>query len=126
MLERRSVTSTATPTTNFTWEVCSQGALFTHRFSGYVGSDIQQISHFLLDKSLFLCGQVQDMVSPQIPPLFLVKGAASFGWRLGLLRRLRQHFLVRKRTSYLSTGLHNKMPFSTLFWVTGHGGTQSA
>ena len=65
MLERRSVTSTATPTTNFTWEVCPQGALFTHRFSGYVGSDIQQISISFWIKACFCVGKCKTWFPPK-------------------------------------------------------------
>lgn len=67
------------------------GAFFTHSFLGSTGLDIQQISTFFWIKSCF-CGQVRDMVSPQVPPLFLVKGAAPFVWCLGQLQKAQTAF----------------------------------
>lgn len=82
-------------------------ALFTHRFSAYVGSDIQQISTSFWIKASFCVGKCKT-VFPQIPPLFLVKGG-FFRLAIGAAqRRLRQHFLVRKRTSCYPPGCITK------------------
>lgn len=60
-----SAASTATPTTILIWEVRSQGALFTHRFSAYVGSDIQQISTSFWIKASFCVGKCKTWFPPK-------------------------------------------------------------